>query len=316
MTAVLLGHFAPDSPEWHAARADGIGGSEIGAVLGLSRFESPFSLWHRKNGNIPGQTVNAEMSWGTRLEPVILATYRALHPEFCITDRGGTWASVERPWQIANPDLAGADEIVEAKFSPYGDGYGPGYTDEAGVVHGDPAMPVVPPANRCQCIWYGDVLGVDRAVIVVLIGGFDYREYVIEWTPAEAQMLRDAGTEFMASLAAGTAPSIDDHTETWAAVRELHPDIDPEDHDLDGALARQFIDAKRYERDAKAAARLATSLVADAMGNARRARWDDTTIATRQSKGGAYPHLVIGRGLLDDPAYTPTPTPTKQETSA
>ena len=35
MTATLIGHFEPGSPEWHAARATGLGGSEVAPVLGL-----------------------------------------------------------------------------------------------------------------------------------------------------------------------------------------------------------------------------------------------------------------------------------------
>ena len=46
----VLGWFEPGTSDWHAARANGIGGSEIAAVLGLSPYESRFSLWHRKKG--------------------------------------------------------------------------------------------------------------------------------------------------------------------------------------------------------------------------------------------------------------------------
>ena len=51
-TGVLIGTFSPGSEEWLAARADGLGGSEVAAVLGLSPFESRFSLWHRKAGRV------------------------------------------------------------------------------------------------------------------------------------------------------------------------------------------------------------------------------------------------------------------------
>ena len=81
MTAVALGQWPPGSPEWHAARAAGIGGSEVAPILGLSPFESRFSLWHRKAGRIAPVDVSPEMEWGTRLEPAIAQKFRETHPE-------------------------------------------------------------------------------------------------------------------------------------------------------------------------------------------------------------------------------------------
>ncbi|MDQ3578214.1 MAG: YqaJ viral recombinase family protein, partial [Actinomycetota bacterium] len=61
---MFVGDFAPGSPEWHAARAQGLGGSEIAAVLGLSPWESRFSLWHRKTGTASPVVENDIMYWG------------------------------------------------------------------------------------------------------------------------------------------------------------------------------------------------------------------------------------------------------------
>jgi putative phage-type endonuclease len=108
MTAELVGHFEHGLPEWHQARMGGIGGSEIAAVLGLSKWESHFSLWHRKQTLIPDRPDNPDTEWGTRLEPVILQAFADRHPELVVDTRPGTWRNTDRPWQIANPDaLAG-----------------------------------------------------------------------------------------------------------------------------------------------------------------------------------------------------------------
>jgi hypothetical protein len=69
--AELVGFFKPGTPDWHAAREHGIGGSEIAAILGMSKWESRFSLWHRKKGLIGPKAQNTEMEAGTRLEPAI-----------------------------------------------------------------------------------------------------------------------------------------------------------------------------------------------------------------------------------------------------
>jgi putative phage-type endonuclease len=285
MTAILIGTFTPGSPEWHAARADGLGGSEIGAVLGLSPFDSRFALWHRKAGNIAEVEESPEMEWGKRLEPVILGKYRDEHPDVDFDVVNGTFRHVDRPWQIANPDLLAADRVIDAKFSLFGDGWGELGTDE------------VPPHIRCQGIWYADVLGVDRIDFAVLVGGCDYREYVVEFDAAEAQELRDAAVEFLDSIALGHRPDIDAHSATYSAIKELHPDIDPTEVELGNTTAREFITAKAAEKEAKARAQLATSVLADEMGTAQRAVWDGETIARRQARGGGLPYVVAARNL-------------------
>lgn len=300
---VLLGRFEVESPEWHAARTEGLGGSEIAAVLGLSKWESRFSLWHRKAGQIGEQTVNPAMEWGSRLEPVVLAKWAEEHPDHTAVP-AGTYCHAERPWQIANPDLiadstTGEQVLVEAKTALYGDEWGAAGTDE------------VPPYYLCQVRWYLDVLGLDRAYLVVLIGGHDYREYVIEQNQADVELMRREARAFLDSLPTGPAPArpdVDAHSSTYEAVKALHPDIEPVDVELDAELARQFCQARAVLERAKADAQLATSRVADALGNGRRARFLDQTIATRQVKGEGTPYLVAGRHLptFDD----------EQETSA
>ena len=48
MTAVLLPDLQPGSPDWQTRMT----ASKVAAVLGLSPWESRFSLWHRMSGLI------------------------------------------------------------------------------------------------------------------------------------------------------------------------------------------------------------------------------------------------------------------------
>lgn len=285
MTATLIGHFEPGSPEWHAARANGLGGSEIAPVLGLSPWESRFSLWHRKAGYVGPVEESPEMEWGKRLEPVILQKYRDQHPELDYRVRNGTFVHDERPYQIANPDLLAVDRAVEAKYSMFGDGWGEPGTDE------------IPIYYRPQVLWYGDVLGLDRIDVCVLIGGCDYREYTITYDPVEAAELRAAAEEFLHSIEVGDRPNIDEHSATYQVIREMHPLIDEADVDLDDELAALYIASRVDLEVATAAEQQARSLIADAMGNAKRAIWDGRTIASRQARGDGTPYVVAARNL-------------------
>lgn len=288
MTARLIGTFLPGSPEWHAARAHGLGGSEIAAVLGLSPFDSRFSLWHRKAQMVGQLETTPEMEWGTRLEPVILGKYRESHPELDFDVVNGTFCPEDRPWQVANPDLLAADRVIDAKYSIFGDGYGMPGTDE------------VPVHIRAQILWYCDVLEREFGDVAVLVGGFDYREYTVVYDAAEAAQLRAAGLEFLESLAENRRPDIDAHSATYQTVREMHPLIEDVEVGLSNDVARAFIAAKAAEKAAKAVAVEAAARVADEMGDAKKAVWDGQTIASRQARGeDGVPYVVAARNLPD-----------------
>jgi putative phage-type endonuclease len=293
----VLGRWEPGSDEWHAARTHGVGGSEIAPILGISPFESRFSLWHRKAGRIAPIDDSPEMEWGRRLEPAILQKYRDEHPHQSFDLQGYTFTHPDRPWQIANPDLYG-DDLVEAKCSRDSVGWGEPGTDE------------IPIYYRTQVLWYMDTLGRDRATVAVLIGGNDYREYVVAYDPVEAAELRAAAEAFLGSLERHERPDIDEHSATYQVIKELHPDIDGTDVEIDADLAARFVTARAAAQTATAAEQLAKNLLADAMGTARRAMWEGYSIATRQARGDGLPYLVAGR-KLPDPTELPT-TPTKE----
>lgn len=291
---VLVGTFEVGSPEWHAARMDGLGGSEIAAVLGLSKWESRFSLWHRKAGRLGQQPESDEMEWGKRLEPAIIRKFADEHPDLHVLPTG-TWRHGHRPWQIGNPDALlydvelGVSEdpvaLLETKFALYDDEWGDPGTDE------------IPPYYLAQCRWYLDVLGLQVCHVAVLIGGHDYRQYVVHPDAGDTALMLEAAVEFIATIRTGQRPDIDAHSATYHAVRELHPLIDPVDVDLPPGLAADYCRAKHAVKAAETEAQLQTSRLADLLGTAKNARWDGQTIARRQAKGEGVPYIVAGRNL-------------------
>lgn len=307
MSAVYLGDWPAGSPEWHEARRHGLGGSEIAAVLGLSPYESRFTLHHRKAGLAGPQEENNEMEWGKRLEPVIADKWADEHPDVTL-ERTGVWCHPDRPWQICSPDRfiirSGSDtpDLLEIKTARVDVGWGAEGTDE------------VPPHIRVQCLWQADTFDRPRTFVAVLIGGCDYREYVIERDEAECAELRAAAVEFLDGLAEGRLPDIDAHSATYTLIRELHPEIEPVEVPLETDLAVAYVSTHRAVKDAEARHAEAKSRVAAAMGTAQRATWDGHTIATRQARQGGTPYVVVGRKLpdLDDLATPPTPTPTQE----
>jgi putative phage-type endonuclease len=294
---ILLGRFEVASPEWYAARLDGLGGSEIAAVLGLSKWQSRFSLWHLKAGRVREQVENEEMEWGKRLEPVVLAKWSEQHPEWTARP-SGTYCHPDRRWQIANPDLVGDatdgdDQIlVEAKTALYADEWGEPGTDQ------------VPPYYLCQTRWYLDVFGLSVAHMPVLIGGHDYREYVIHQDQADVELMRREAEAFLDSLPGGAAeqrPDIDAHSATYTAVRQLADGVIDEAIELAPDLADQYIAAQVAAKAAEDEKRRLSATVLDLIGNHRHADCLTRRIATRAVKPDGTTHsLRPAKGLTED----------------
>ncbi|MGQ5576707.1 YqaJ viral recombinase family nuclease [Streptomyces sp. ECR3.8] len=279
---VILGWFEPGSDDWHAARAAGIGGSEIAAVLGLSPHESRFSLWHRKKGLIAPVEESEEMYWGKEHEPAICRRFARNHPEFDVTP-APTYAHPDRPWQIANPDRHAGPDLLEAKTSRDAEGWG-----EEGTAQ-------IPVHYRAQCLHYMDVIGARRCWVAVLIAGSEYREYIVDYDADEARILREAGARFMDDLARDVRPDIDGHSATYQAVREIPEGLDPVDVEIPTALRDRFHAAQDAFWAAEDELTACKSELLDHIGTGQRAVCERERVATRTVRDGRTYSLMPAR---------------------
>lgn len=278
----VLGWFEPGSDDWHAARAQGIGGSEIAAVLGLSPYESRFSLWHRKKGLIAPVKESEEMYWGKEHEPAICRRFARNHPDLDVTP-APTYAHPDRPWQIANPDRHAGPDLLEAKTSRDAEGWG-----EEGTAQ-------IPVHYRAQCLHYMDVLGARRCWVAVLIAGSEYREYVIDYDEDEARILREAGARFMDDLARDVRPDIDGHSATYQAVREIPEGLDPIDVEIPTVLRDRFHTAQDAYWAAEDELTACKGELLDAIGTGQRAVCERERVATRTVRSGRTYSLMPAR---------------------
>ena len=284
----VLGWFEPGTSEWHAARAHGIGGSEIAAVLGLSPHESRFSLWHRKKNMIAPVEETDVMYWGKLHEPTICNEFARRHPEWDVRP-SPTYAAAGHPSEIANPDRLILDSewrtvaIVEAKTARDDEGWGEEGTDQ------------IPVHYRAQCLWYLMVLGVPVCHVAVLIAGADYREYVVEYDPADALKMREAAAEFMRTLAADERPPIDGHTATYQTIRELPDGMDDVDVEIETALRDRFHQAQDAFWLAEDELTACKGELLDAIDTGRRAVCETKRVATRTVRDGKTYQLLPAR---------------------
>jgi putative phage-type endonuclease len=265
--------------------------------MGMSPWESRFSLYHRLRGDITDQvTVTPDMEWGTRHEPAIALKWADTHPEQRV-EQTGTWRHRERPWQRSTPDrlltpasLTDAPdwtiadtEVLELKFSPTGKGWGEDGTDD------------IPIYYRCQVMWQLDTLGLHTAHVAVLISGYDYRTYTIHHDEAEAFLLRSEARAFLDDVETGRRPDIDGHTATYQTVRQLPDGFEDIDVDIDAELRDRYYAALATHSAAVTELTECRSRVLDQIGTGHRAVTDGKHVATRTVRDGQTYSLLPTR---------------------
>jgi predicted phage-related endonuclease len=276
--AELLGVFPANSPEWHTAREKGIGGSEIGTIMGLNQWESAFTLYHKRKGLIENPPLdNWSVRFGKAFEQPILELFAEEHPELEIMTTG----TYSRGIYHANPDAIARDRksgelfVVEVK------------TARAG-------WDAIPASYYAQLQWYLQVLGIKRGVIVA-VAGWNYEERWVdadEMFQAAAQASADRFWEY---LQTDKRPDWDGSESTYQTVRELHPDIEDVSVEIDGA--HQIAQLNDEFNAAKEKLTKAKSQLLNEMGKAKHAHilvnGKEVRIASRQARGDGVPFLVI-----------------------
>jgi putative phage-type endonuclease len=278
VTAVQLLRADASREQWLARRQHGLGASEIAAVLGISPYDSPFSLWWRKHMGWAAD-VTEEMAAGTRLEPSIAAWFADANPNLAVR-KTGLWQNAERPWQIATPDrllmphgrntLRACTALLECKAAYSWDGWGDEGTDD------------IPVHYRAQCLWQMDTLGVD-VVHVAAFAGLGFRAFLVRRDEKDLVMMREAGRRFMKLLADGEPPDVDEHSATMPILRRINAAIEDRKQEIPGPIATGWLRAKRFkDLAAKVERRYAAELRAH-LGTAKTAIYDGRTIAARST---------------------------------
>lgn len=108
-----------DHAEWLAAREKGIGASDVGAILGLSPFETAFSLWLKKTHQVEPEPENEAMLMGHMLEDVVAKRWEMETGEKVIKASAADiiYVHPEYDFMRATPDrvVRGRKKLLECK---------------------------------------------------------------------------------------------------------------------------------------------------------------------------------------------------------
>lgn len=105
--------------EWLKMRNEGVGASEVGALLGLSPYETPFGLYLKKTGQIEPEPENEAMKMGHYLEPVVAQLWEEATGEKVIKASAADiiYVHPEYDFMRATPDriVKGKKKLLEIK---------------------------------------------------------------------------------------------------------------------------------------------------------------------------------------------------------
>jgi len=211
-----------DRDAWLTARRSGVTATDIVTIMGLSSWDSLYSLYWRKLGQVPETPDNPRFALGRYLEPYVQARWidERLRFEFLATP-GALYCATSRPWQMATPDALLGDPVeAVVEFKTWADADKPSWSD------GPPA------AVRAQVLWQMDVMDVPVGHVgVVFLPSGEFRTYEIEhlnrvqcWS-AECDVctdladMRAAGLAFWEQLQHNDPPDPDASAATLAAVK-------------------------------------------------------------------------------------------------
>lgn len=183
-----------------------IGGSDIGALLGLSKFKSPLEVWMEKTGKETKRLESLPLRFGSFAESFVASEYsRAtgfelihdqsifIHPEHTFMS-----AHIDR-FVLGDEDGLPPSRILECKTAnPFSSG-------DWGEIGSDE----VPMSYLCQCIWYMAITGIDKTDLAVLFGNSDFRIYEIDRDQAlEELVIAKASTFWDEHVLKDTPPPV------------------------------------------------------------------------------------------------------------
>lgn len=170
-----------------SARNVQIGGSEIAAIMNMSPYETPLSLWAHKTGKLPPVELSnfeaAEI--GAELEEYVARKFtRKTGIKLRVDNR--TFSHPKYPYMVGHIDrwVVGEDALFEAKTcSAWLEKHWEG--DE------------IPQQYILQVVWYLGLLKKKTAHIAVLIGGQKFRTKQVEFDAEMFNIMVEKARVFM-----------------------------------------------------------------------------------------------------------------------
>lgn len=224
-----------------AARRTGIGGSDIGAILGISPFKSAMDVYLAKTEPNPSEEQNELTYWGHAVEPIVIDRFEKDN-ETKVIRSPKIMRHPEHEWMVANLDgiiTGNKPGVLEIKN-----------VNQFAAKHwGEEGSDEVPLTYVAQCAWYMAVMNYDYAIVAALFGGHDYREFRIDRDTELEKVLIQRGSEFWHSFVVPrNPPAPTNEKDILRLLNKTHDDGSV--RDADDSAFKLYCELKNAKTDA------------------------------------------------------------------
>jgi putative phage-type endonuclease len=219
-TAHRVLHADADERTWLDARKNGIGSSDVAAIIGVADRRTALHVWHDKRGDLPDDDAGEAALWGHLHEDTVAREWarrnRSVVRRVGLVAHDADWmlCTLDRQVGICPLDRDASNVCaLEVK------------TRNAFVA--GKWRREIPDDVLAQVVWEMAVTGYGHVHVACLIGGNDYRQYVIRRdAELEADVIAAASTFWHTNVLGGARPEVDTITYADDLVdldNRLHP---------------------------------------------------------------------------------------------
>lgn len=202
-----------DRNEWLEERRTGIGGSDVGVILGVNKYKSKYQLYLEKRGEYTEEIENEAIYFGNALEDFVAQEF-SKRTGLEVIEPKASMVHPEHEFMRANLDrlVVGGNALLECKTA-------------SEYVKGDWEGEEIPASYLCQVFHYLAVTGLDHAYIAVLVGGNKFVWKRIERDEELINIIIDAEKDFWYNhVVPGIPPEIEGSEADTSFVKSLYPE--------------------------------------------------------------------------------------------
>lgn len=200
--------------EWLKERQCGIGGSDVGAILGVNKWKTPFQIYLEKTQEIKEVEESSEAAyWGTELEDMVAREFSKRTGKKVRRDTKH-FVSKKYPFMVANIDrrVVGEKAILECKT-----------VNQFGAKEWEGEE--VPASYLVQVQHYIYVTDVEKAYIACLIGGQKFIWKEIKRDDELIEIIIKAEKDFWKLVEVKTPPALDGSSAAEKYLRERFANV-------------------------------------------------------------------------------------------
>lgn len=203
--------------EWLKERQCGIGGSDVGAILGVNKYKTPFEVYLEKTEPITEVGEQSESAyWGDQFEEVVAKEFEKRTGKKVRRDRKH-YKHKDYPFMVANIDrrVVGENAILECKTA--NQYLATEWQDDE-----------IPASYLLQVQHYLFVTGAEVGYIAVLIGGQKFIWKEVQRDEELIQMIIESEKNFWKMVQDKTPPALDGSSAAENYLKEKYKQAESE----------------------------------------------------------------------------------------